>query len=95
MQILKAQDGAAITALAMDDLNNEGLAGTSSGSLYYLNFAEKLMIKLVSKAYPLQRAITSVAFIESNPHLFLTSCASEDSTVKLWTSATCDQVTKF
>ncbi len=47
-----------VVSLAMDDLNNEGIAGTSNGSLYYLNFAEKLIIRIVTKAYHLQKEIT-------------------------------------
>ena len=43
----------AITALSMDDLNNEGILGISNGSIYYLNFTEKLIIKIVSKVYHL------------------------------------------
>jgi len=39
-----------IVSLAMDDLNNEGIAGTSNGSIFYVNFAEKLIIRIVSKA---------------------------------------------
>ena len=33
-------DGA-ITGLSMDHNNNEGIVGTSNGSLYYINFEEK------------------------------------------------------
>jgi hypothetical protein len=51
VQVLKADS--AIVSLAMDELNNEGVAGTSNGSLYYLNFSEKLLIRIVSKAYHL------------------------------------------
>ena len=36
VQILRA-DGP-VVALAMDDLNNEGIVGTSYGGLYYINF---------------------------------------------------------
>jgi hypothetical protein len=43
----------AIVALSMDDLNNEGILGTSNGSIFYLNFGEKMIIKIVNKAYHL------------------------------------------
>lgn len=39
---------AAIVAMTMDDFNNEGLIGTEAGSIFYVNFAEKVLIKLVS-----------------------------------------------
>jgi hypothetical protein len=51
MTILKT-DGA-ITSLSMDDANVEGMIGTSSGSIYYANFDEKMIIRIVSKASPL------------------------------------------
>ena len=65
VQILRA-DGP-IVALAMDDLNNEGIVGTSYGSLYYINFTEKLIIKIVNKVYSVQRPVTSLKFSEANP----------------------------
>ena len=51
----------------MDDLNNEGIVGTSYGSLYYINFTEKLIIKIVNKVYSVQRPVTSLKFSEANP----------------------------
>jgi hypothetical protein len=35
------QADGAITSLVMDDLNVEGVCGTASGNLYYLNIAEE------------------------------------------------------
>jgi hypothetical protein len=32
----------------MDDLNNEGLVGTEAGCIHYVNFNEKVIIKIVS-----------------------------------------------
>jgi len=49
VQILRA-DGP-VVALAMDDLNNEGILGTAFGGVYYLNFNEKIMIRILNKAY--------------------------------------------
>jgi hypothetical protein len=49
-------------SLAMDDLNNEGIVGTAFGALYYLNFQERLIIRIVNKAYSVQKPITSVRF---------------------------------
>lgn len=48
----------------MDDLNNEGIAGTVSGSLFYLNFSEKLIIRIVSKAYHLQKEVSMLRVSE-------------------------------
>lgn len=74
----------------MDDLNNEGIAGTSNGSLYYLNFTEKLIIRIVSKGYHLQKEISILKVCEKNPSLTLTNCSETGSTVKLWTTNTID-----
>jgi hypothetical protein len=40
-----------IVSLAMDELNNEGIIGTAFGTIYYINFNDRLMIKILSKAY--------------------------------------------
>ena len=56
VQVLKADTS--VTALAMDDLNNEGLVGTSNGSIFYINFAEKMIIRIVSKSHNLQKEIS-------------------------------------
>jgi hypothetical protein len=56
-----------VVALAMDDLNNEGIVGTAYGGLFYINFDEKLMIRIVSKAFSVQKAITAIKFSEQNP----------------------------
>lgn len=65
VQIFRAEGP--VVALCMDDLNNEGLVGTAFGTLFYINFDEKLMIRVVSKAYSVQKPITSVKFSEQNP----------------------------
>lgn len=62
MQILKTDS--AIVSLAMDDLNNEGVLGTANGGIYYVNFPEKLIIRIVGKAYHLQKEIGIVKFSE-------------------------------
>jgi hypothetical protein len=39
-QIISIKAESAITSLVMDDLNNEGILGTSLGNIYYLNLSE-------------------------------------------------------
>jgi len=51
-----------VIALAMDDLNEEGLVGTASGQVYYLNLSEKVLIKLMQKASSEQEAISTVRY---------------------------------
>lgn len=47
-------DGA-VVSLSMDEINNEGLIGTDSGTLYYINFDEKILLKLlISHTGPVQ-----------------------------------------
>lgn len=74
----------------MDDLNNEGIAGTVNGSLFYLNFSEKLIIRIVSKAYHLQKEISILRVSEQNPNIFLSNCSETGSTVKIWTKESVD-----
>jgi hypothetical protein len=37
-----------VVAISMDEHNNEGLVGTEAGSIHYINFAERVVIRLVS-----------------------------------------------
>jgi len=39
-----------IVALSMDSLNNEGIIGTAAGTMFYVNFEEKLIIKFSQRA---------------------------------------------
>ena len=90
-----------VVSLAMDELNNEGLVGTAFGSLYYLNFGEKQLIRVVSRAYSVPRAVTSVRFCDTNPQLVLSNCtcteggANGSAVAKVWTAGTLDQVMRF
>jgi len=100
VQILRAEGP--IVSLAMDDLNNEGLVGTAFGVLYYINFTDKMIIRIVSKAYTVQKPVTSIKFSEANPQLILSNCCNSESgpangssLVKVWTSQSLDQVMKF
>lgn len=65
LQIMRAEGP--VTAVAMDDLNNEGLVGTSYGAIFYINFTEKVKVRIVQKAYSVQRPATSVKFNLANP----------------------------
>jgi hypothetical protein len=44
------QADGAVTCVQMDNLNNEGILGTSKGNLYYLNLSERALIRIVSRA---------------------------------------------
>jgi hypothetical protein len=102
VQILRAEGP--VVALAMEELNNEGIVGTSHGALYYLNFSEKLIIRIVSKAYSVHKPVSSIKFNEQNPQIILSNCCATPSDTahsggstmcKVWTSASLDQVIRF
>ena len=79
-----------VVSMAMDELNNEGIVGTAYGSMYYINFNDDLKIKMISKAYSVQKPITQIKFDLTNPHLIFSNvCCSEGNgsgIVKVWTS---------
>ena len=80
----------AVTSLSMDELNNEGLVGTTTGTIYYVNISEKVIIKLVSKASCMQDEVSLVRFNQANPALFLTSSGANSNVVKLWATSSVD-----
>jgi WD40 repeat protein len=71
----------------MDEMNNEGIVGSSNGCFSYINFNEKMVIKLVTKASKYQDKIKISKFDSSN--MFLTSSHKQ---VKIWATHTVDQV---
>ncbi len=79
-----------VVSLAMDELNNEGIVGTAYGNMYYINFNDDLKIKMISKAYSVQKPITQIKFDDGNPHLIISNvCCSEGNgsvIVKVWTT---------
>lgn len=89
----------AITSLVMDDMNMEGILGTSLGNIYYVNLAaneeERQLIRLVSRASPGLENISMVRFDNTNQAVFLSTSGSESGEVKLFTTGTLDQVTNF
>ena len=99
VQILRA-DGP-VVAISMDDLNNEGLVGTAFGVIYYLNFNEKILIRIVQKVYSVPKPVTTVKFSQANPNLVLTNCTASEggqngsSLAKVWAAGSLDQVMKF
>lgn len=74
----------------MDELNNEGMVGTSTGSIYYINFDEKIIIKLISSSSSGQDGVAIAKFNDQNTNLFLTTAGSNSCTVKLWATNTVD-----
>lgn len=93
--ITQLKADSAIMAICCDDLNGEGFAGTADGNIQYFNFADKVMIKLVSKVSPGIEPIPSLKFDQSNPSVFLTTTQKETGDLKLYAAQTLDQIMKF
>jgi hypothetical protein len=68
------QVDSAIIAVSMDDSNNEGLIGTEAGSIFYVNFNERIVIKLVSSNNNNQSAIEFCKLDPQNPAITVTNC---------------------
>jgi len=85
----------AIVAVSMDELNNEGLIGTESGCIHYVNFAEKIVIKLVSGNNNNQDTINFCKFDPVNSNIVVSSCGQKSDEFKINTVQNCDQVMNF
>jgi hypothetical protein len=75
-------------ALWFDKQNNEGVVGTMSGSVWYVNWSEGTNIRIVTSY--LNGFIGCLSFVsgsETNP-LFITG--DQNGCLKLWASKTCD-----
>lgn len=83
----------------MDDMNMEGILGTTLGNIYYVNLAnnpeERQLIRLVSRAAPGLDTISMVRFDNTNQAVFLSTSGQYSGEVKLFTTGTLDQVTNF
>jgi hypothetical protein len=75
-----------ITALVMDELNVEGILGTSLGNIFYINIQEQVLIKLVSRVSPLMDNIKVVRYDPTNQAIFLSTCGKKSGEVKIYTS---------
>ena len=65
-QITSLKAERSITSLVMDDLNVEGILGTSLGNIYYLNLQEQVLIKLVSRVCQIMDSIKVVRYDPTN-----------------------------
>jgi WD40 repeat protein len=79
----------------MDDLQQEGIVGTTQGNLLYVNFGERQTVKVVSRASESLDSISELVFDPSNPAVFLTSAGDHSNEVKVFATSTMDQITTF
>jgi hypothetical protein len=82
----------ACVAFWMDFDNIEGLFGTEAGSIYYINFIDKIKIKLVNSNNINQSAITYCQFDPQNDQLFLTNSGIKSGECKIYANINCDLV---
>jgi hypothetical protein len=83
---------AAVTAISMDEKNNEGLIGTELGTLYYINFEEKILLKLLVTHHGSISALKFGLSEEGAQELLLTAA---EGGVSVRSAQTMDQVLLF
>ena len=92
----KGAEGQAITAIVMDDGNNEGILGTNMGYIYYCDIKPEeemcQLIKLVTRVSPGPDHISQVLVDPGNKQVFLTNSGQDSDDVKLYTSKEIDQI---
>lgn len=83
-----------ITATQMDDQNNEGVVGSSDGSIKYIQFNDEnhSIVKLVSKVSPYLEPISIVRYDQANPNVFLSSVGNNNGDMQLRTSGMIDHI---
>lgn len=77
-----------ITVAVFDDTMDMGIVGTTSGTLWYLNWAERASIRLVSGH---NNKVNAVALCDDN---FLASC-SNDGSLRVWSINDREQTLQF
>ena len=85
-----------ITATQMDEQNNEGIIGTSDGSIKYIQFNDEnhSVVKLVSKVSPYMDEINQLRY-DQNPNVFLTNVGANSGDMKLLTAGMLDPICSF
>nr|XP_006813552.1 PREDICTED: WD repeat-containing protein 90-like [Saccoglossus kowalevskii] len=81
-------DGA-ITCASFDDTMDMGIAGTTAGTLWYINWIERTCIRLVSSH---MNQVNGIIFSENEQHF--ASCSS-DGSLKVWTVGAMDLTLQF
>jgi len=84
-----------ITAMVMEDGNGEGMFGTRSGDIYYVDMAARAPIRIVSRLAAGFEKISYAKFDSSSQHVFLSTCGVNSGDVKLMTSKTIDLIHTF
>lgn len=85
-----------VIATQMDDQNNEGIIGTTDGSIKYIQFNDEAhsVVQLVTKVSPYMDEISILKY-DQNPNVFLTSVGQSNGDMKLLTSGMLDHIYTF
>jgi 3-isopropylmalate dehydratase small subunit len=89
-QIVTMRAESAIMSIVMDELNVEGILGTSLGNIFYLNLEVNQLIRLVSRASNGLDSVNLVRFDSTNQAVFLSSTGEQSGEIKLFTTGTLD-----
>ena len=79
----------------MDSDNNEGVIGTESGSIYYINLAERKFQKLVSSNNKNHDAIKCIKIDPTMTKTFYISCGQRSEELKIFTNENLEEVYNF
>lgn len=84
-----------ITALCMDEKAEEGMVATAHGNIFYVNFGEKVSIKLVTRVSTGIEKVNICKYDMENPSVFLCNAGVNSGDLHLFTSQHMDQISKF
>lgn len=84
-----------ITCMAIEEGNGEGIFGTRTGDIYYINMADQEPIRIVTRLAPYFEKISYARFDPSNAHIFLSTVGERSGEVKLMTAKTFDHIYSF
>jgi hypothetical protein len=85
----------AIVAASFDAENKEGLIGTESGQVFYVNFEEGICIRLIASTNAEKQAITYCKFDSHNTNLIISGCGKRSEEFKIYSTQNLDMVRNF
>ena len=84
-----------ITCMSIEEGNGEGIFGTRTGDIYYINMADQEPIRIVNRLAPHFEKIMYARFDPTNPHIFLSTVGERSGDIKLMTAKTFDYIYTF
>ena len=74
----------------MDELNNQGILGSSDGNLYFLDLNENIIVRIVSRAMAAPESVSQVLYDTLNQKLLYSTAGVANGDVKLYSSDAID-----